>query len=86
VGDIGPKYGFSTNPNGYVRFSNVRIPKSSLLSKYNELSDDGAFVKKGNEKISYATMVGIRVGILGTCFYYSALAATIVVRYSNVRK
>lgn len=34
VGDIGPKMGYSTKDNGYLRFSNVRIPRFNMLSRY----------------------------------------------------
>jgi acyl-CoA oxidase len=34
VGDIGPKYGYNTKDNGYLRFNNFRIPKENLLGKY----------------------------------------------------
>ena len=50
VGEMGPKYGFTTNPNGFIRFSNFRVPKDSLLCRYLEISKDG-LKKRGNEKI-----------------------------------
>jgi len=34
VGDIGPKMGYSTKDNGYLRFNNVRIPRFNMLSRY----------------------------------------------------
>ena len=33
-GDIGPKLGFHTKDNGYMYLRNVRVPKSSLFTKY----------------------------------------------------
>lgn len=34
VGDIGPKMGYSTKDNGYLRFSNVRVPRFNMLARY----------------------------------------------------
>lgn len=33
VGDIGPKFGFNTIDNGYVKFDQVRIPRENMLMK-----------------------------------------------------
>ena len=38
VGDIGPKFGYDANDNGYLRLNNVRIPRSDMLSKYSQVS------------------------------------------------
>ena len=37
VGDIGPKFGFSTINNGFLRMSNVRIPREQMLMKYSQV-------------------------------------------------
>lgn len=34
VGDIGPKIGFASRDNGYLRINNVRIPRKNILGKY----------------------------------------------------
>jgi len=34
LGDIGPKFGFDSIDNGFLRFSNVRIPRENMLMKY----------------------------------------------------
>jgi len=34
VGDIGPKFGFDTIDNGFLRLSHVRIPRQNMLMKY----------------------------------------------------
>ena len=33
LGDIGPKFGYNTNDNGYMRLNNVRIPRENLLAR-----------------------------------------------------
>jgi acyl-CoA oxidase len=57
AGDIGPKYGFNTKDNGFVRFNNVRIPRVNMLMRYTKVSKTGVFKKPRNEKIAYATMM-----------------------------
>ena len=34
VGDIGPKFGYFTMDNGFLRLTNVRIPRDQMLMKY----------------------------------------------------
>ncbi|CAH0690974.1 unnamed protein product [Chilo suppressalis] len=85
VGEIGPKMGFQTANNGFLGFDNFRIPRKNMLMKNAQVLKDGTFVKGINEKLTYGTMVMVRVGIVGDCSFYAALAATIAVRYSAVR-
>jgi len=33
VGDIGPKFGYDTNDNGFLRFDHFRIPRDNMLMK-----------------------------------------------------
>ena len=37
LGDIGPKFGYGTNDNGYMRLNNVRIPRENLLARYSKV-------------------------------------------------
>jgi len=34
LGDIGPKFGFDSIDNGFLRFRHVRIPRENMLMKY----------------------------------------------------
>lgn len=36
-GDIGPKFGFNSNDNGYLKLSNVRIPRENMLMRYSKV-------------------------------------------------
>lgn len=38
VGDIGPKFGYDSMDNGFLRFENYRIPRDQLLSRYTKVS------------------------------------------------
>lgn len=36
-GDIGSKFGFQSNDNGYLKLSNVRIPRENMLMRYSKV-------------------------------------------------
>lgn len=57
-----------------------------MLAKYSSVSDDGLYEKRGDEKVSYATMLTVRAKIPTTCFWGLSIATTIITRYSLVRK
>ena len=38
LGDIGPKFGYDSNDNGFLRFDHVRIPRKNMLMKNAEVS------------------------------------------------
>lgn len=47
----GPKYGFETVDNGYLRLAHVRVPRDHMLARYAEVTPDGRYVRRGNEKL-----------------------------------
>lgn len=53
--------------------------------KYTKVTVNGEYQRRGNEKISYATMLIIRSGIPFGCYYGLSRACTIAVRYSLYR-
>jgi acyl-CoA oxidase len=85
AGDIGPKHGFSIKDNGYAIFNNFRIPRRSMLMKYHTVSKEGVYSLQGNEKISYATMLLTRAGIITTMYKSAVKMVTIATRYSIAR-
>ena len=48
--------------------------------------EDGTYIKSVNDKLTYGTMVFVRVMLLQDLLYYLMKAATIAVRYSAVRR
>lgn len=48
AGDIGPKYGYNGKDNGYVKFTNYKIPRENMLMKYMKVGKDGEFERRGN--------------------------------------
>eukprot|EP01104_Vermistella_antarctica_P002183 TRINITY_DN1234_c1_g2_i1.p1 TRINITY_DN1234_c1_g2~~TRINITY_DN1234_c1_g2_i1.p1 ORF type:complete len:743 (+),score=193.26 TRINITY_DN1234_c1_g2_i1:133-2229(+) len=86
VGDIGPKFGYNTNDNGFLRFTHHRIPRFNMLARYASLSREGVYQKPVHSKLAYATMVHVRAHIVIGSGRKLARAATIAIRYSCVRR
>lgn len=86
VGEIGPKLGMNTNDNGYLGFDKVRIPREQLLMKHSQVLENGTYVKPTNSKLSYATMVFVRVVVCQDVTLNLRKAVTIATRYSCVRR
>jgi acyl-CoA oxidase len=86
VGDIGPKIGFHTKDNGFLIMKNVVIPKRNMLRRFISVSKKGHIKKKGDPKVSYATMMTIRQTI--SCIFPKVYGKVIIVaaRYSLFRK
>jgi acyl-CoA oxidase len=86
VGDIGPKMGFAAVDNGFASFNHVRIPRRNMLARYSHVTEEGAYVQAPNQKLLYGSMLAVRAGLVRACARTMAAAATIVVRYSAVRR
>eukprot|EP00759_Apiculatamorpha_spiralis_P049732 PhF_6_TR44434/c0_g1_i1/m.68397/K00232/E1.3.3.6, ACOX1, ACOX3; acyl-CoA oxidase len=87
VGDIGPKLGFKAVDSGYCAFHKVRIPRTNMLCKFQQVEKGGKYVAapSGMDKIAYMTMTKSRVIIAKGCGFHLAKAVTIAVRYNAVR-
>jgi acyl-CoA oxidase len=88
VGDIGSKAfnGFGSIDNGFVRFNNVRIPRKNMLQRYSQVTNTGAFIKPKHEKLSYGSMITLRVSVVQAESWNLARALTIATRYTNIRR
>ncbi|XP_013149592.1 PREDICTED: probable peroxisomal acyl-coenzyme A oxidase 1 [Papilio polytes] len=86
LGEIGAKLGFNTVNNGFLGFENHRIPRDRMLMKNAQVSKDGTFVAGSNSKLTYGTMVFVRVMIVNNMANLLAKAVTIAVRYSAIRR
>ncbi|XP_052748854.1 probable peroxisomal acyl-coenzyme A oxidase 1 [Galleria mellonella] len=86
LGEIGAKLGFNTVNNGFLGFDNHRIPRDRMLMKNAQVSKDGTFTAGANSKLTYGTMVYVRVLIVNNMANFLAKAVTIAVRYSAVRR
>ncbi|CAH2049994.1 unnamed protein product, partial [Iphiclides podalirius] len=87
VGDVGLRMGFNTADNGFLRFDNYRIPRENLMMKNAKVLKDGTYVKVARHgKLTYGTMVFVRVTLVREAAFNLAKAVTIAVRYSAVRR
>jgi len=82
VGDIGPKMGYAGKDNGFLRLTNFRAPKISLLGKYVTQNADGTVSIHGDSKALYSSMMFIRTGIAGSAYYNLMKSVIIGIRYS----
>ncbi|XP_011443813.3 peroxisomal acyl-coenzyme A oxidase 1 [Magallana gigas] len=85
-GDIGPKFGFNSNDNGYLKLSNVRIPRENMLMRHSKVLEDGTYVPPTNQRIGYGTMVFVRAHIVTNSARGLSKACVIAIRYSAVRR
>ncbi|KAJ8736597.1 hypothetical protein PYW08_007253 [Mythimna loreyi] len=86
LGEIGAKLGFTTVNNGFLGFEHHRIKRDRMLMKNAQVLKDGTFKKSPNSKLTYGTMVYVRVVIVNAMANQLARAVTIAVRYSAVRR
>lgn len=88
LGDIGPKLGYNSVDNGFLRFSRVFLPLKALLAKHSRVTEDGQYVPPPpqNKKASYATMVWVRADIVAGAGDILSKACTIATRYAAVRR
>lgn len=85
IGEIGTKLGMNATNNGYLGFDHVRIPRNQMLMKNNKVLKDGTYVKSPSSKLTYGTMMFVRVVIVQDMGIYLRKAVTIAIRYSAVR-
>ncbi|XP_049873464.1 probable peroxisomal acyl-coenzyme A oxidase 1 [Pectinophora gossypiella] len=86
VGEIGAKLGYNTVNNGFLGFDNHRIPRDWMLMKNAQVSKDGTFKVTGDSKLTYGTMVFVRVVVVNAMANLLAKAATIAIRYAAIRR
>lgn len=94
-GDVGPKLGDHAIDTGYMRLTNVRVPRKHMCAKRQKVRRDGTYVKKGGgagkgkkgaDKLHYATMMQTRAAMMSISGGKLAIGAVIATRYSCVRR
>ncbi|XP_046742450.1 probable peroxisomal acyl-coenzyme A oxidase 1 isoform X2 [Diprion similis] len=86
IGEIGTKLGMNATNNGFLGFDHVRIPRESMLMKNSQVLEDGTYVKAPSDKLTYGTMMFVRVVLIKDIARYLSKAVTIAVRYSAIRR
>jgi len=67
AGDIGPKFGFKSIDNGYLKFTNFEAPVDALLQKFIQLDADGNLTQnedKNAQTLTYGAMMNLRSNLL----------------------
>lgn len=85
-GDIGKKMGRDTIDNGWIQFTNVRIPRSNMLMKWAQLSRDGIYTPPPLPQLAYGAVIPARLDIVGQSSVDLQRALTIAIRYGCVRR
>lgn len=86
VGDIGTKLGYNTVDNGYLKFTQYRVPRKALLSRFASISKKGDFKMKSNPRIIYQIMVQTRIAITTGAAFIMHTSAKIAIRYAACRR
>ncbi|MDQ1584387.1 MAG: acyl-CoA oxidase [Microbacteriaceae bacterium] len=89
--DDGLKGGLNGIDNGRLHFTNVRIPRTDLLNKYGDVSEDGTYTSPiASPGRRFFTMLGTlvqgRVSLDGSAVIAARLALTIAITYGSQRR
>lgn len=63
IGDVGDKMGRHGVDNGWIKFSNVHVPRFNLLMKHISIDKYGNVEEKANKQTTYGALIGGRVGM-----------------------
>jgi len=85
-GDIGAKQGRRGLDNGWIQFTQVRIPRENMLMRWARVDADGTFTPPENIAISYATLISERLAVGMSVYDTVGQAVTTAVRYGAVRR
>lgn len=86
AGDIGAKAGRNGIDNGWIQFTQVRVPKDYMLSRWAQIDEEGSFEPSPKLALSYATLVTERIAFLAAFINTIGQVSTIATRYSCVRR
>ncbi|EGV64025.1 fatty-acyl coenzyme A oxidase [Yamadazyma tenuis] len=86
VGDIGAKMGRDGIDNGWIQFSNVKVPRFFMLQKFCKVSREGDVVLPPLEQLSYSALLGGRVTMVLDSYRVGARFSTIALRYAIGRR
>ena len=90
TGDIGPKIGYNVMDNGFCRFDKVVVPRRNMAMRFATVDEHGKYSKKhvsdAVSKVAYITMMQVRAYIVNEAGKNLAVACTIAIRYSAVRR
>ena len=85
VGDIGPKFGYNNKDNGFMSFSNYKIPRANMLCRYTSVDETGQYNIMDDPKLIYAVLLEGRIDMFKISPFNLAKGLTIAIRYGLVR-
>ncbi|KAI7903394.1 acyl-CoA dehydrogenase/oxidase C-terminal [Cokeromyces recurvatus] len=86
IGDIGKKMGRDGIDNGWIQFTNVRIPRGYMLQKHTKVSRIGQVKEPKLQQLTYGALLQGRVTMVADSGHFSKKALTIAIRYAAVRR
>ena len=86
IGDIGQKMGRLGVDNGWIQFSDVRIPRFFMLQKWCTVDAKGTVKLPPLEQLSYISLLAGRVGMATDSYRIGARFTTIALRYAVGRR
>ena len=86
IGDIGAKMGRLGVDNGWIQFSDFRIPRFNMLQKWCRVDRDGTVTLPPLEQLSYISLLGGRVGMATDSYRILARFTTVALRYAIGRR
>ncbi|KAF9152579.1 fatty-acyl coenzyme A oxidase, partial [Mortierella sp. AD010] len=86
IGDIGKKMGRDGIDNGWIQFTNVRIPRTNMLMKHTKVSRAGEVKEPPMAQLTYGALIQGRVAMVVDSGNIAKKAVTIAGRYAAVRR
>ncbi|KEI39451.1 uncharacterized protein L969DRAFT_48519, partial [Mixia osmundae IAM 14324] len=86
IGDIGKKMGRDGIDNGYIQFTNVRIPRAYMLMKHTQVTREGHVQEPPLAQLTYGALLQGRTAMVADAASVSKKALTIGIRYAAVRR
>ncbi|KAF9961823.1 fatty-acyl coenzyme A oxidase [Mortierella alpina] len=86
IGDIGKKMGRDGIDNGWIQFTNVRIPRTNMLMKHTKVSRAGEVKEPPMAQLTYGALIQGRVAMVVDSGNIGKKAVTIAGRYAAVRR
>ena len=86
MGDIGSKLGYNSIDNGYLMFTNVKVPRNAMLARFAEITKVGNFELKSDPRMLYQIMSQTRLSIIYQSANNLFRAGKVAVRYAVCRR
>ncbi|KAF5101786.1 hypothetical protein D0Z00_000648 [Geotrichum galactomycetum] len=86
IGDIGKKMGRDGIDNGWIQYTNVRIPRQFMLMKYAKVDSNGVVTEPPLAQLAYGALIGGRVSMAVDSYHFSKRFITIATRYAAARR